>query len=156
MVQTVWHCVIRNLISFAFFNFYGVQIPVLLMIFVELLALVKSQNFTYVGFKRCGVVALMILIPILVESLALVTSNVCIFLWRCGVEDPRKKSSRKKPKFHLCGFQTLWRCGVDDSRRITCSRKKSKFHLCVFQTLWRCGVDDSHTNPRRISCSRKF
>ena len=36
------------------------QIPVVLMIFVELLALVKSQNFTYVWFKRCGVVAFVI------------------------------------------------------------------------------------------------
>merc|ERR1712030_254419 len=68
---------------------------VALMILVELLALVKSQNFTCVCFKCCGVVALMILIPILVESLALVNYNVCIFLWRCGVEDPREKRSRK-------------------------------------------------------------
>merc|ERR1712215_478976 len=99
-------------------------------------------------FVLCGIMwfcvvlcALMILVLILVESLALVNSNVCIFLWHCGVEDPRKMTcSRKKPKFHLCGFQTLWRCGVDDSRRITCSRKKVKISpVCVSNAvaLWR-------------------
>ena len=87
---------------------------VALKILVKLHALVKSQNFTYVGFKRCGVVALMIL----VELLALVKSQnfTCVCFKRCGVvalKNPRKMTcSRKKPKFHLCGFQTLWYCVV--------------------------------------------
>ena len=133
-----WHALVKSQ-NFTYVGFKRCGV-VALMILVELLALVKSQNFTCVCFKRCGVVALMILVPILVESLALVNSNVCIFLWRCGVEDPRRITcSRKKPKFHLCGFQTLWRCGVDDSRRITCSRKKVKISpVCVSNAvaLW--------------------
>ena len=68
----------------------------------KLKALMKTEKFTCRGVKRCGIEAFVILVKLLALVKIEKFTCMCIFLWRCGVRDPREiTSSRENRKINL-------------------------------------------------------